>query len=1413
MYGTVALKYFNVINGITAGNITLDATSGNATVTNLAVTGNANLTTAANVALGSNSNVKLTGGSSGQYLQTDGAGNLSWQSISSATAIANGTSNVSIPTANGNVVVSVNGVANIATFTSNAVFRGSYGLTGAISQANTAPASPQNGDQWYNTFNGILFEYLDDGTSSQWVDISSLPLPNIAGSNAAAVLNNVQTTGTYFPAFISSTANGNYALSSNTAFSANLANGALIATTFVGALSGAATSATTAGTVTTAAQPNITSVGTLTSLGVTGNISAGNVSATTFTGALSGAATTAGTVTTAAQPNITSVGTLTSLGVTGNISSGNANLGNAATANFFIGSGNNLSNIQGANVTGAVATATTAATVTTNAQPNITSVGTLSSLTATGNVAGGNLTTGGALSVTGNVKTGPVVGVNTTANAWASANAVQVGSASFWNFSGDINTYLSQNYFFDGTNYKYIQNGAAADYSMQGGTHQWTNAPTGTAGATVTLTTRMALDANGNLTTSGTVAATGNVSGANLTTAGVLNVTGNANVGNIGATNGVFTNVSGNGSSLSSITGANVTGAVAFATTANAVAGANVSGTVSSATTAGTVTTNAQPNITSVGTLTSLSVTGNVTGGNIGTLGNVNAPIIVNGGTGVYMSAGPAGYINFFTTGGDKATITDAGNIAASNLIANSTIFAVTANISGNVNAGNVSGTLLTGTLATAAQPNITSVGTLTSATVTGNVAAGNLTTTGVLSVTGTGVSSIAGNLDMTSNTIINLATPTNSTDAATKQYVDDVAQGLNVHPSCNAATTTTLASISGGTVTYNNGTAGVGATLTTTGSYTTIDGVTLSDGMRILVKNEVTTANNGIYVRTSATVLTRATDFDSAIEIAGGDFTFVTAGTQYNSTGWVQIDEVTTVGTDPIVWEQFSGAGTYQAGTGLTLTGSTFSVNASQTQVTAVGTLTGLNSSGTITAPAFTANTGVFTGNGAGLTNIAGANVTGTVSSATTAGTVTTAAQPNITSTGTLTSLAVTGNASAGNLNTAGAVVASTLTSNIAIGTAPLTVTSTTRVSNLNVAYANVADNINVAAGTGNNFLIFANAATGNVAELTSTGLTANLSNNSITATTFVGALSGAATSATTAGTVTTAAQPNITSVSTSFAGLTFVANAQISMSGAGSQIDGVNLVSANSFSGNGSSLTALNATNISSGTLAQARLANASVTLGSTALTLGSTVTTVAGLSSVTSTTFVGALTGAATTAGTVTTAAQPNITSVGTLTGLTLANASVISVGSNTNVGTFTGNFSLSAGSRLNATYADIAEKYVADATYEPGTVLLFGGEHEVTLSTAFDSTKVAGVVTTNPAYSMNSALEAEYVAEIALQGRVPVKVTGTIAKGDLLVSASNGHAVANNEARAGTIIGKSLENFSGDFGVIEVAVGRF
>lgn len=169
---------------------------------------------------------------------------------------------------------------------------------------------------------------------------------------------------------------------------------------------------------------------------------------------------------------------------------------------------------------------------------------------------------------------------------------------------------------------------------------------------------------------------------------------------------------------------------------------------------------------------------------------------------------------------------------------------------------------------------------------------------------------------------------PTSALQLATKQYVDAIAEGLHVHASCAAATTGTLASITGGTVTYNNGTAGVGATLTLSNPLTILDGYTLQPTDRILVKNEATQANNGIYTwATGGTVLTRATDFDTSTEIASGDFTFVSNGTQYANTGWVQTNPVTIVGTDAIVWQQFSGAGTYTAGTGLTLTGSQFSI------------------------------------------------------------------------------------------------------------------------------------------------------------------------------------------------------------------------------------------------------------------------------------------------------------------------------------------------------------------------------------------------------------------------------------------------------------------------------------------------------
>jgi hypothetical protein len=226
---------------------------------------------------------------------------------------------------------------------------------------------------------------------------------------------------------------------------------------------------------------------------------------------------------------------------------------------------------------------------------------------------------------------------------------------------------------------------------------------------------------------------------------------------------------------------------------------------------------------------------------------------------------------------------------------------------------------------------------------------------------------------------------PTSALQLATKQYVDAVAEGLHVHASCAAATTGTLASLTGGTVTYNNGTAGVGATLTLSVALTVLDGYTLVNGDRVLVKNEATQANNGIYTwATGGTVLTRATDFDTAAEMASGDFTFISYGTLYGSTGWVQTDPVTVVGTSPVTWIQFSGSGAYTAGTGLTLTGTQFSITntavtaASYGSATQVGTFT-VNAQGQLTSASNTTVTpavGSITGLGTGVATALGVNV-----------------------------------------------------------------------------------------------------------------------------------------------------------------------------------------------------------------------------------------------------------------------------------------------------------------------------------------------------------------------------------------------------------------------------------------------------
>jgi hypothetical protein len=354
-----------------------------------------------------------------------------------------------------------------------------------------------------------------------------------------------------------------------------------------------------------------------------------------------------------------------------------------------------------------------------------------------------------------------------------------------------------------------------------------------------TLSSRGNITAVGNITTT-----TGNVSGGNLVTTGRVVATGNVS-GNF---------ILGNGSSLSSLTGANVTGAVAFATTANSVSGANVVGQVANAALA------------------------------------------------------------------DLATFATTANAVAG------------ANVSGTV--ANANYAAFAGDVVNSAQANITSVGTLTSLVVSGNLEAqANVITNNILgnasgvTITATGtnqnitlVPTGTGTIAASSAKITGLGAPVNSTDAATKQYVDDIAQGLNVHEASQAATTTDLPA------TYTPGTGpGVGAQLILDTVTTDIDGWALNLLDRILVKNQTAPEQNGIYVVTqiaTQTIFTRAADYDTPAKMGGGDFTFVQNGTVNNDTGWVQVDAVVTVGVTPVLFTQFSGAGTYSAGTGLTLTG-----------------------------------------------------------------------------------------------------------------------------------------------------------------------------------------------------------------------------------------------------------------------------------------------------------------------------------------------------------------------------------------------------------------------------------------------------------------------------------------------------------
>ena len=234
---------------------------------------------------------------------------------------------------------------------------------------------------------------------------------------------------------------------------------------------------------------------------------------------------------------------------------------------------------------------------------------------------------------------------------------------------------------------------------------------------------------------------------------------------------------------------------------------------------------------------------------------------------------------------------------------------------------------------------------------------------------------------------------PSAANDITNKSYVDGlVSTGLVYHQPVQAATTGTLASITGGTVTYANGVAGVGATLTLSVALTTLDGYTLLNTNRILVKDEANQAHNGVYTwATGGTVLTRATDADTygtgPNQLSQNDYFFTQNGTVNRGISYVLSTVGTiTFGTTALTFAEFSTSQVYTAGTGLTLTGTQFSITNTAVSAgaygsaTQVGTFT-VNAQGQLTLASNTTVTpavGSVTGLGTGVATALGVN-TGT--------------------------------------------------------------------------------------------------------------------------------------------------------------------------------------------------------------------------------------------------------------------------------------------------------------------------------------------------------------------------------------------------------------------------------------------------
>jgi hypothetical protein len=1197
--------------------------------------------------------------------------------------------------------------------------------------------------------------------------------------------------------------------------------GANLTTPNIGAATGTSLSVT--GAVTAAS--TVGGVITGTSVSVTGGVDAASVAggvitgtSTSVTGAQTAASTVGGVITgtstsvTGAQTAASTVGgviTGSSVSVTGNVDATSFN------GNVF---GTTVS--ASGNITGG----------------NLFTSGSGGAISGTGNITGGNINTAGNVSATGNVIAAWLIG-----NIQGSVNAPGANTQIIFNDGGVSNA--TSGFTFDKTSNLVTVGGNVNATNFNGNVFGTSVSASGTVtaastvggvitGSSTSVTgTQTAASTVGGVITGSSVSVTGDVSASNLSISGgnidssaaaitVNGTSADVNFAVNGDTTTVFFVDAGTGTAsfgnttqtVNAIVAFNstnsilapvgntaqrpatgVTGMIRFNTTNNAVEVYDNTQWVSVGVPVFTVIADQQFNGDGVNVAFTLSSTQTTNSCIVSINGVVQIPTLAYAVAGTdptcvltFTEAPAVGDVIDVRQITTTTTVTSIAN-SSGNAVVSTSPTSAQVNVTGDLS---VSGTILGGNINSTA---ITSGNSNMAIVSSGGNIRGNVAGTTVMTIS-PGLVDIVGNLTVSGNATLSGNILGDRIQNGTTSFDIQTASG---NANINIGGTGNLAVFSPGT-------------LNMTGNITPTANITYDLGTTTNRWKDIWLANSTIYLG-NAQISSNATSLIFT-NPSGGQT--VLAGATASITG-ASVSVTGTVTAASVVGGVITGSSVSVTGavTGAALTGTSLTVS--------TGNITGGNlilsgaiedsSQLDIRTTASNANI-VFTPNGTGNVNTgANVSVTGRVTAASVAGGVITGSSSSVTGAQTAAST-VGGVITGSSASVSGAVTAASTVGGVITGSS-----------------ASVSGGVTAASVAGGVITGSSVSVTGTINGTTVTGTSLTVSTGNITGGNLL--LSGAIQDSGQLDIQTTASNGNIVLTPNGTGNVNTGAN--VSVTGrvtAASVVGGVITGSSSSVTGaqtaastvggviTGSSVSVTGAQTAASTVGGVITGSSVSVTGAQTA------ASTVGGVITGSSTSVTGATTAASVVGGVMTgtsvsvsgTVTGGNVTTAGQLTVNSGGNAIAIINGSTDgigNIGSSGDGFNTVFAKATSAQYADLAEKYTADAEYAPGTVVVFGGTHEVTVDAADADRKVAGVVSTNPAYIMNDRLDSEFTATVALTGRVPCFVIGTVRKGDMMVAAGLGRARAEADPKVGTVIGKALEDFDGVEGTIEVVVGRF